>query len=114
MLLDYIDDTRSSQNLYQQLAKRFSTFLKDRAIYDQLRYIDEKGMEHLRLNYLGDGKISVSPPEALQNKKHRYYFDETMRLAPGEIYLSLFDLNVEHGQIEKPYPPHAADFRSYV
>nr|WP_320049211.1 diguanylate cyclase [uncultured Desulfuromonas sp.] len=105
VLLDYIGSTRSSQNLYEQLARRFSTFLKDRAIYDQLRYIDENGMEHLRLNYLSDGKISVSPPEALQNKKQRYYFDETMRLAPGEIYLSLFDLNVEHGQIEKPYRP---------
>ncbi len=84
-------------------------FLKDlmgtrRHLYDQLRYLDEEGMEVVRINNGPSGAVIV-PDSALQNKRSRYYFTRGMSLSPGQIYISPFDLNVEHGQVEVPYKP---------
>jgi diguanylate cyclase (GGDEF)-like protein/PAS domain S-box-containing protein len=45
------------------------------------------------------------PSSELQDKSARYYFQETMKLRPGEIYVSPLDLNVEKGRIEQPFKP---------
>lgn len=45
------------------------------------------------------------PPEELQNKGGRYYFGDVSGMWPGNIYISRFDLNMEQGEIEKPYNP---------
>ena len=41
----------------------------------------------------------------LQAKADRYYYRDAMELKPGEVFVSDFDLNVEHGQIERPLEP---------
>jgi hypothetical protein len=41
----------------------------------------------------------------LQNKANRPFFEKAWRLAPGQIYISAFDLNVEQGEIEQPIKP---------
>ena len=75
-----------------------------RRVYDQLRWIDESGMERVRVDYV-QNRPFVVPGERLQNKAQRYYFTGTMRLAPGEIFVSPFDLNVEQGRVETPIKP---------
>jgi len=79
-------------------------FSKKMKLYDQIRYIDENGMEVIRINY-SNGKTTVVEKNKLQNKADRYYFRDIMKLEKGDIYYSKFDLNVENGQIEQPIKP---------
>lgn len=72
--------------------------------YDQIRVLDNDGMEVIRVNYHSDGS-AVVPDAELQNKGDRYYFTETIKLEPEEIFISEMDLNMEHGQIELPIKP---------
>ena len=75
-----------------------------RRLYDQLRWIDESGMERVRVDYVQNQPFVV-PVERLQNKAQRYFFVDTMKRAPGEIYVSPFDLNIEQGRVETPFKP---------
>lgn len=75
-----------------------------RRLYDQLRWIDESGMERVRVDYVQNQPFVV-PVERLQNKAQRYFFIDTMKLAPGEIYVSPLDLNIEQGRVETPLKP---------
>jgi len=61
-------------------------------------------MEIVRVNY-NNGNPAVVPYEKLQSKQNRYYFRDTFVLSRQEIYISPLDLNIEHGQIEKPLKP---------
>jgi len=88
----------------QQLAQAYLKFSQRQGDYDQIRYLDENGNEVIRVNY-NAGKPSISPKAELQNKAGRYYFSDTMRLSRGEVYISPFDLNIEHEQIELPFKP---------
>ncbi|HDN69249.1 MAG TPA: PAS domain S-box protein, partial [Gammaproteobacteria bacterium] len=88
----------------QRIAEEFKVFAKNKGLYDQIRYLDDSGMEIVRINY-NDGDVEVVPYVELQNKASRYYFREALAQEPGGIYLSQFDLNVENGEIEKPFKP---------
>ncbi len=87
-----------------QLAYEFKTFSGSIGMYDHIRWIDQAGMEKVRVNYAA-GQAVVVPRSRLQNKAKRYYFMDTLRLDPGEIYVSPLDLNVDDGEIETPYKP---------
>ena len=91
------------QNI-RHLEEDFSNFSRSMAIYDQLRWIDETGMEIVRVDYVF-GKATVIPANQLQNKGQRYFFTDTFKLNPGEIFISPLDLNVEQDRIEIPYKP---------
>lgn len=69
--------------------------------YDKVRFLDEHGQEIIRVNANG----GVVPPDQMQNKADRPFFQESVGLDAGKFYISAFDLNVEHGQIEQPYKP---------
>ncbi len=86
------------------LADEFANFSSSIGMYDQIRWIDEAGQEQVRVNYAG-GKAVVVPGSRLGNKSKRYYFMDTIRLSPGEVYVSPLDLNIEDGEIEIPYKP---------
>ncbi len=87
-----------------QLTKDMLVLMKEKQIYDQLRFIDKTGMEIVRINFSKEQPYSVAA-DMLQNKANRYYFKETLELSAGEIFISPFDLNVEHGKVEFPYKP---------
>lgn len=72
--------------------------------YHQIRWIDENGMERMRVDTV-NGQSSVVSEDRLQDKSSRYYFTEAMKMRPGELYFSRFDLNVERGRIELPIRP---------
>lgn len=87
-----------------RLAREFSLFARRKPKYSQIRYIDSRGKEVIRINN-ADGEVEIVPKSGLQNKSSRYYFQEAIALEQGEIYISPLDLNVEHGVIEQPIKP---------
>lgn len=51
------------------------------------------------------GPIRVVPDDELQAKGGRPYFGATMGLPNGEVAISDFELNVEHGKLQEPHTP---------
>lgn len=90
--------------LRDEVGRFIRTVMDEAQIYDQLRFIDRRGMEQIRVD-LRDAGAVLTPDEALQDKSDRYFFQEAMRLPPGAIYMSPLDLNIEHGQVEVPDKP---------
>jgi len=80
------------------------SFINTSDLYDQIRLIDPSGMEVARVNY-NNGYPSIVPEERLQFKGDRFYFKQSIGLDKGEIYISPMDLNIEHGQVERPFKP---------
>lgn len=93
-----------SQAHFEELKEEFIGFMRSKPIYDQLRLFDLKGNEIVRVHHEFNDIISV-PENQLQNKMDRYYFAESLLLEQGEIYISRFDLNVEHEGVEYPFNP---------
>ncbi len=87
-----------------KLTQIFIDFSRSKAIYDQIRLLDNFGMEIIRVNF-NLGKPRAVSKGKLQNKANRYYFSDTMKLKPGQIFISPFDLNIEHGKVETPLKP---------
>ncbi len=73
-------------------------------IYEQVRWIDEKGLERIRISRGQHGPY-IEPSQNLQDKNQRYYFEAAKSLPAGELYASKIDLNVERGVIELPLKP---------
>ena len=88
----------------ERLSADLAALSAARRVYDQLRWIDETGMERVRVDYLQNRAVVV-PPERLQHKGQRYFFTGAMRLGPREVYVSPLDLNVEQDRVETPYKP---------
>lgn len=86
------------------LGNRFLKFSEAKGLYDQIRLLDIEGNEVVRVNYNGGSPIMV-PQDQLQNKAGRYYFEDTVVLEEGEIFVSPLDLNMENGEIEQPLKP---------
>ena len=100
---DYWDNP-DSQEIKKDISNVFRKISRERQLYDQIRLIDAKGSEVVRIN-LKDSTAVVVANEDLQNKKHRPYFSNTIQLSQGEVYVSAFDLNIENKEIEVPLKP---------
>ena len=83
----------------------FFAFAQNRLIYDQIRYIDIKGDEIIRINTSREGISTIVPENELQNKSGRYYFEDTHQLELGKLMISPLDLNIENGEVEEPHKP---------
>lgn len=102
VIADYINhpteqDSKEVVGLFSNLTQAFQ-------YYDQIRLFDLQGNELIRVDY-HDGISTQTDINQLQSKKLRYYFQESLSLKPGEIYISKMDLNIENGEIEVPYKP---------
>jgi diguanylate cyclase (GGDEF)-like protein/PAS domain S-box-containing protein len=96
-------ETEKGKHL-QALAEEFLAFSRYKRAYDQVRFIDDEGMEVVRINF-NYGNPAIVAPEGLQNKAKRYYFRDTFALKRGEAFFSPLDLNIEGGKIEEPLKP---------
>lgn len=106
-LSSYLERLESEQVIKEresEIAELFLTFSREKQLYDQIRYLDTRGMELVRIN-LRDGRPVKVPRDRLQDKSARYYFQETIKLGPGKLYISPLDLNIEQGEIERPLKP---------
>ncbi|MBN2161314.1 MAG: response regulator [Pontiellaceae bacterium] len=88
----------------EHLQELWIPFSRTKNIYDQIRLMDVYGTERVRINRTPEGPVAV-PEEELQNKFERDYFQDTMAIDPGHIYVSPLDLNIAHGEVELPHKP---------
>jgi len=100
-LLDMLEDPRRYK---RRVTEDLLLFSRGKKIYDQIRVLDSTGMEVIRINFSGDKPV-MAPERELQFKGERYYFKDTAALQKGEIFISPFDLNIEHDAIELPLKP---------
>lgn len=95
-LREYIKSEHVENTLFE--------FSRTKQIYDQIRYINIDGYERSRINWNNGNPIIINKKN-LQNKIGRYYFEDTIKLSNGQIFISPLDLNIELGEIEKPLKP---------
>ncbi len=95
---------RNAPGSRSALGRDMRNFAVSAASYDQIRFIDKFGDEQIRIGY-NNGLAREASRHTLQNKKHRYYFTDSLALAQGQVFVSPLDLNVEHGKIEQPLKP---------
>ncbi|MBC8317621.1 MAG: PAS domain-containing protein [Desulfobulbaceae bacterium] len=100
----YTDHGTLSHSDTKTIAEDFLAFARHKKIYDQIRFLDSSGMEIIRVNDNNGDPVIISK-ENLQSKGQRYYFQDTINLQKGEIFVSPFDLNIEKGVIEEPRKP---------
>jgi len=101
-LTDFME--KDNQVTRKALETHFSNLALTFYRYDQIRFIDLQGHERVRVNYRNNTTYIVADTE-LQNKSTSTYFKEGIKLAPGKVYVSPMELNVEHGKVEFPYKP---------
>ncbi|MES0489840.1 MAG: ATP-binding protein [Leptospirales bacterium] len=86
------------------LEKEFAAFLLQKPAFDQIKLINMKGDEEIRLNNSPNGPELVGP-DKLQNKATRSYFLNTLKLKKNKLFISRFELGMENGVIEQPVKP---------
>lgn len=86
------------------MAAVFATLIHFNDRIDHVTWIDESGMERVRVNNEGGEPVTVAGDQ-LRNKSERYYFREALRLKPGQMYVSPLDLSVDQGKVEVPHKP---------
>lgn len=94
-------DTPASK---KKLEQALNTFSRSKRIYKQIRFLDNAGLEKIRIVY-NENNASIIHSEIYQNKSDRYYFRESKSLGRGELYISPLDLNIENDIIEIPHAP---------
>ena len=91
------------KNIYVSALK---DYLLNKKVYYQARVLDTEGREKIVLKYDSQtNEIIQTPDDKLQDKSHRTYYKEALKLKKGEFYISRMTLNIENGMIEKPYVP---------
>ncbi|BEP28219.1 diguanylate cyclase [Helicovermis profundi] len=104
LYLEKITKTHSSidsdETSLKNIEKMYDDFISINTRYDQIRLLDLSGMEKIRIN--NSNGVTIVPKNELQDKSNRYYFKDTIKLRENDIFTSPIDLNVEHGEIEKP------------
>ena len=89
----------------ERLKKTLTSLSNAKTNYDQLRFLDNSGKEVIRVNYDPIKRAYAVKESQLQEKKHRYYFKAIQTLEENDVYISPFDLNIEHKNIERPHKP---------
>ncbi|WP_457626484.1 ATP-binding protein [Persephonella sp.] len=101
----YDEINNKTLNQYRnELLTLFYLLLKQNEEFFQIRLLDLNGNELIKV-IKNNKKIIIVPQSRLQNKAHREYFIEGIKLKKDSIYLSNIDLNKEHGGIEFPIKP---------
>lgn len=105
----YLSSTKSEGNRTQRLLltnlrSSLKKFSDKKNIYLQIRFIDTKGQEVVRIDREGNLSKNITDTH-LQNKSSREYFTNTIDLEKDDLYISALDLNQEKGQVIKPLQP---------
>lgn len=104
---DFITDNKNEKDIQEY----FLSIKRSLPYITKVRYIDENGMEKLRVDGTPIGlkkEKSISQivsRDKLQNKATRYYFKNFLKLEKDEVGLSKIDLNKEHDEITTPKQP---------
>jgi diguanylate cyclase (GGDEF)-like protein/PAS domain S-box-containing protein len=100
-------DGNSIEVWKKRLEEIFAAFIETKPYYSQARYIglDGNGRELVRVHEEENGRIVPVPPQELQAKGESDWFGPALSLEKGEVHLSRFDLNLEHGEVSMPLQP---------
>ena len=101
-------DGLSEKAWRDRLASHFAAELEAKPVYALLRMIglEDEGRELVRIDRAGPNQTVRIVPEAdLLQRNGRSYFPETIRLGPGQIYVSPLDLGRRNGLIEEVHRP---------
>src|SRR6266702_6547858 len=93
-------DGGSEQTWRERIAARLAAEIEAKPGYGQFRIIglDDDQRELIRVDRSGpNGAARIALNSELERKSDRSYFQETIRLAPGEIYVSPIDLATRQG-----------------
>ncbi len=104
MLRAEISKNPDPDRMSRMLVGSILAYMQNKKTCDQVRYIDHTGMERIRVNWNEKEGGIVVPASALQFKGDRYYFKKGMS-EDHLLYVSRFDLNIEHSAIERPFKP---------
>jgi len=99
--VDEQDATRYSQWV-SRLETIFESLLERKKKLQQIRFLDDLGNELVSVRRESSGVVRVKA-EKLQNKAHRPYVREALKLPIGKIYLSEINLNREFGELSVPH-----------
>ncbi|MBU3028333.1 sensor histidine kinase [Zobellia galactanivorans] len=80
--------------------QKLSRFLNIDNNYFQVRLIDRRGMETIRIENKSNPVTTNT-----QYKGDRDYFKKALALPKGEVYISEIELNVENQEVEVPHRP---------
>lgn len=92
----------SSAEWAKRLATIFQSQILRKSAYLSIRFIDVKGQELVDVTRRGK-KIVRLTGKQLQNKAHRTYVSETLKLPAGSVYVSEMNLNREFGKVTQPH-----------
>ncbi|MDB5611887.1 MAG: hybrid sensor histidine kinase/response regulator [Bradyrhizobium sp.] len=101
-------DGVSEKTWRERIAGRLSAELEAKPAYAEIRVIglDDGQREIVRADRLGpNGTIRIVGDADLKGKGDRTYFKETIKLRPGEIYISSLSLDRANWVIVTPYRP---------
>jgi PAS domain S-box-containing protein len=101
-LRNYLIEGSRSNRL--ALAREYLGHARQKRAYDQIRFIGLTGIEEVRVDLVDGQPVIVADPD-LQDKHESQYFEETQWLAPGQIHVSRFGLDTEHGTVAQPHKP---------
>ncbi len=99
------DSDHKKRLMLTNLRNSFKKFTSQKKSYQQVRLIDQQGMEIVRIDYTDKGRAKNIGDTGLQNKKNRDYFKHTIALEKNDLFISPLNLNREKGEIEKPIKP---------
>jgi signal transduction histidine kinase len=98
-------DKKDKTDYFQWLSRLaiiFESLLERKTQYHMIRFIDPEGQELLSVRR-EKSQIARVKEKQLQNKTHRPYVRETLKLSEGNVYLSDINLNREYGEVVIPY-----------
>lgn len=101
-ITDMLQDPGTAR--HDRIFRLLWSFAARKQWYVQIRFLDARGTETVRLDIGPDGPARV-PEHGLQDKSRTAYFRMGAGLPFGKVHVSKFDLNVEHGKIEEPRLP---------
>ncbi len=96
--------SRQTEESKTALVEAFVALSQVKKTYDQIRFFDANGMEKIRVD-LDQEKPFVVPDDELQPQGHHHYFADTFSLSRNQVFISPFDLNIEHDEVELPPKP---------
>jgi len=99
------DSLKSPTNVrdQSQVAADLQRFLEERPQYLQVRYLDALGKEVVRVRTVGD-RAELVPKALWRNHAGPQYLERGYALAPGQVFVSPFDLDLEGAADGGPTP----------
>ncbi len=106
-LLEDLEDRKNTSLVEitrQAISSEYLTLAKQFQLFDQILFIDTNGQEIVRVNF-NYGQPQIVQQTSLQNQSSRYWFQDSIKLRRGEIFISPLELNIDHGKLTVPFKP---------